>query len=656
MSETHFVQDNQKYIWKKVFIILSIVIVILMPLLSRDYGQSGDEWLEMEYGRDVYDYFFNDGKQALDYTNRSLQYSGMHMYGGLFDYYTEIAHRLFPSVPILTLKHFFNALFGAVMMVFTGLIARRLSKKWSIGTLALLFIFFSPRIFGESMNNPKDIPHACGYAIAIYGLVALLQDVNKRFWWHCLLIGIGFGVTFGIRPPGGILQACYMLFFIGLYYILNKDFKAQLQAENKKLFKKMALGVGGALLLGFIIGLSAWPYGFESPIAHTLESITGLTNRDVVLRVMFEGLYQYSNNLPWYYEFKWICISNPVVVLVGVAMFIALIIPAIRHYSLFTVILVLFCAFFPLLYMIYKNSTVYDTWRHVFFVYIFWVVAGALGWDLISTFIKNEKLKILPVAIAILGLIPAITWTVRSHPNQYVYFNEFQGGVQGAFGYYDLDYYQNTGKQAADWILKNAKRVPGRKLIVLSNMQGFNNYFAKDSSWISYDYARYGDRHKKEWDYYVTYGRFISPEQLQANNWPPKEAVHIIAIDETPLSAILYKEDKNKLGVEANKALEARDFATAVTKYTEYIKKDASDESVFVSYAIALASTGQLEPSIAALKRATEIDPADPNNFRILAQLYQFKNDMANAQNAIIRAQELELRDKDLQKPAPPQQ
>src|SRR6185503_12420988 len=106
---------------------------------------------------------FHGDKQALDYTNRQLQYSHQEYYGGLYDYPLTILHHWFPSINILTLRHFFNALYGAVMMIFTGLLARKISNKWSVGLLALLFMIFSPRMFGESMNNPKDIPYAAGF-------------------------------------------------------------------------------------------------------------------------------------------------------------------------------------------------------------------------------------------------------------------------------------------------------------------------------------------------------------------------------------------------------------------------------------------------------------------------------------------------------------
>ena len=49
---------------KKVFIATSVFILILMPLLSMQYGQTGDECIQMENGRAIWSYFLNGHRQA----------------------------------------------------------------------------------------------------------------------------------------------------------------------------------------------------------------------------------------------------------------------------------------------------------------------------------------------------------------------------------------------------------------------------------------------------------------------------------------------------------------------------------------------------------------------------------------------------------------
>lgn len=629
------------------FIVTCALLLIIMPLLSKDYGQSGDEWLQIIYGQDIWNYFVHGNQQALDYSNKPLQYDKMELYGGLYDFSMEAMHHMMPSIPVLHLRHFFNALSGAIMMMFTGLFAYRLSgKNWMAGLIALLFIVFSPRIFGESMNNPKDIPFACGFIVGVYGWFAFLQDLPKKMWKNALCIALGFGLAFGVRSAGGLLMGAYFIVMTALYYFFNKDFRTELRADNNKLLKKAALFIVGALALGYIIGLAAWPWGLQSPISNPISSLKEMSQRSVVLRVFFEGIYRPNNALPWYYEFKWIIMSNPLIVIASVIAFFALILKARKEYGMFVVTFLVFAAFFPPLYMIYKKSSVHDTWRHLFFIYPFIVLVAALGINLISGFVSKPNLKILPLVVAVIGLLPAIIWTFKSHPNQYVYFNELEGGVKGAFGYYDIDYYQNSALQDAKWIMKNGKKPDtSKKILVASNMLGFEQYFARDTNRLSFYYVRFNERHKKDWDYYVTYSRFVSPEQLQNEKWPPANIVYEVKEDDVVLSAVI--ERKSKAGITAAEALEKKDFATAARLYSDYVKADATDENAWINFAIALASIGNIDGGIEAAKKATELDAGNPQFYQILAQLYQAKGDNGNAQQAMNQANSLIMREQE---------
>jgi MFS family permease len=652
MMQLPLQQEQNKETWRKVFIALSIVIAIIMVWLSKDYGQSGDEWLQKEYGQNIYDYFAKGNKQALDYSAKSLQYQGMEYYGGLFDFSMEILHRWFPSIDHDNLRHFFNALIGAILMIFTGLLARRLSGKWIVGTLALLLIFFSPRIFGESMNNPKDIPFACGFTMGLYFMVALLQDMPAKMWRNALGLALGFAIAFGVRAAGGILLIAYVGLFCFIHYVLNKPFRESLKANNNKLFKRAILVLVVSLACGYTLGLLAWPWGLQSPLLNPLVALKEMTNRSVILRVLFDGEYWSNNVLPWFYEFRWIIMTSPLIVIAGAAAFVILIKPAISRYGLFAVGLVIFSALFPILYMIYKHSSVYDTWRHVFFVYPAWVIMAALCVDTIAGLIKNEKLKLVPFGVAMFALLPAVVWTVKAHPNQYVYFNELQGGVKGAYGYYDIDYYQNSGKAATDWIHKNIKPIPGRKIIVLSNMAGLEKYFEKDTAWLIYDYGRYRERYRLNWDYYIAYPRYIPAQQMQNNKWPSGYTAKIFEVDGVPLSAIF--QNKSKAGIAAYDAMQKKDYATAAEKYGEYIAANGEDENAMNEYAIALAYNNQLDAAIAVLNKANQIDASDPQRYQILTSIYQAKGDAQNAQNSTNQYNEIMLRMQELE--GPPQE
>ena len=653
MTDTFTQVNNTGKAWRTAFIALSAIIAILLPALSHSYGQTGDEWLQMLYGRDIWDYFFGNDTQALGYDTLLPRYQGMEtqfkgqeLYGGMFDFGTEILHRWFPAIPHLVLRHFCNALTNVLLIISTGAIARRLSGKWSVGVIALLFMLFSPRIFGEGMNNPKDIPFAAGFALSVYSVLAFLQEGKKRIWLHASGLALGFGLAFGVRAGGGLLFLAYLVFMVAGWLYLNKSARTEWWSD-KKTRNRILLVMAGSLIAGYIIALLAWPWGLESPIGHPIESLQGMTNRSTKIHTLFEGRYQWNYAMPWYYELKWILISSPLAVIIGMLIFLILGFLSRKRTGSFVYFFLLFAALFPLLYMMYKHSSVYDTWRHVFFVYPFWAIMGAMGWMLLGDVINARLAKGGPVkerfiseAVAILLLLPAIMWTVRSHPNQYVYFNELVGGIKGANGNYELDYYYNSSQQHIDWLRKNVPRKPGAKTLVFANMGGFGpNVFLNDTAYIGAGYASYYKRSSVPWDYYMLFPRLIPEGLVKNKSWVPQNPVHVVAVDGVPLSVLV--KHTTTADADAEKAMAAKDFTAAAQLYAQYLQSDSTNTVVLMNYANALANANQLPAAVGVMQKVTRINPEDPQAWGFLAQLYQATGNAAAAQEANGRAQSI---------------
>src|SRR5574344_126570 len=71
--------DNSNKIWKKIFLILSALSLILLILLSQSAGISGDEFYHYEQAENVYKYyssFGNDSTAAVVTEKYNLPYYG----------------------------------------------------------------------------------------------------------------------------------------------------------------------------------------------------------------------------------------------------------------------------------------------------------------------------------------------------------------------------------------------------------------------------------------------------------------------------------------------------------------------------------------------------------------------------------------------------
>ena len=74
---------------------------------------------------------------------------------------------------------------------------------------------FSPRFFGESMNNPKDITMAAGYMVSYLFILKFLKQLPKPSLKTAIGLGLSIGMAMGIRI-GGLLLIPYTFLFYGL--------------------------------------------------------------------------------------------------------------------------------------------------------------------------------------------------------------------------------------------------------------------------------------------------------------------------------------------------------------------------------------------------------------------------------------------------------
>src|SRR5690606_725026 len=117
-----------------------------------------------------------------------------------------------------------------------------------------------------------------------YSWLALLQEFPKRVWRYALGIALGFGIAFGVRPAGGLLMGAYFVVMTVLFYLLDEEFKQRIKS-SQKIFKTVGIPLITAFVVGYLIGLSAWSWGLQSPLSNPISSLQEMANRGVVLRV-----------------------------------------------------------------------------------------------------------------------------------------------------------------------------------------------------------------------------------------------------------------------------------------------------------------------------------------------------------------------------------
>lgn len=551
--------------YKTLFFILSAFLLVLLPYLSRDYGIVWDDWMDSNNGmlalRNILklgnDMAFMDFWHGYLYSQLFYTITGS-LYGLFFDHIRNIAyeglHREAHILPFYAFSHLMTSLFGFLGMFFTGLLAKK-AGSWRTGFLALLFIALSPRFFGNSMNNPKDIPFAATYAMAIYYLVRYLEGLPAMRWRDWALLIFGTGCCIGARI-GGILLLAYLFLFVGLLLFklfLTEEIDAKCAAKH--------LGIAAAIAcLGLAFGYIFWPYGRLDPLRNTFSAMQKISTFGYWKgQVLFEGKDFKDAHMHWYYTPKWIAISSQLFMLLSLPLAI---LSAKKLFKKFTFRIhfpIFFAGIFPLLYMIYRKTPVMDSWRHSLFIYPSMVVFAALAWDCFLEWAHSVKRKCVVAAGLLFLLMEPLFWMAKNHPNTYVYFNPLVGGVRGALGKYETDYWGNCLGPAADWLgeyhLKNALgkfplaavRADGQVMQTypfLKRRLGGNykplGYPTDFLHTNPYFFVNYGPlRRPLPWNYAIVFSRSFTPKEIQNGDWPPKDTIHEVKADGVTLCAVV---------------------------------------------------------------------------------------------------------------------
>jgi hypothetical protein len=207
--------------------------------------------------------------------------------------------------------------------------------------------------------------------------------------------------------------------------------------------------------IAYPVMLLFWPWAQRGPIANPLAALATFSHQEFPFRTLFAGHYIMAADLPWTYLPVHVLLALPelVLLLLVASPFVALFLlwrdfGAIGRNRMLMRFMVAFAILFPIGYAIAIKAVLFDGMRHFIFVLPPIAVAAALAMDR-----GLNALSTLPYRrpiYAALGLygVAHIATMVMLHPDQYVYYNAFVGGVDGAQRKFKLDYWANSYAEA----------------------------------------------------------------------------------------------------------------------------------------------------------------------------------------------------------------
>ncbi len=464
--------DGSHHVWERVVPAGLLVLLVAVCLTTfRDYGATWDEDTQASYAAQLDRWYRTWGRDDIA-TRGAL----VREYGGLFE---VVAYQFTERLRLgqFESRHLANVLFGLIGIIFAYRLARLLGGT-AAGLVGAGFLTLTPVYYGHMFANPKDIPFAALYLVAVDAICRLQRSYPAVSWWRVVGVGAAIGSCMAVRVGGIVLFG-----LLGLAVAIAEWSRPRNGGGTDRWRPAVAWPAAGRVLLvapvlSWILMCAFWPYAWISPIAHPLQALRDFSRYPWGGGVLFNGTFVPARELPWDYIPTWLAVSLPDFLLVAAALGVAGWVLGVRRRiaspSRPGLAVVLVSGVAPLAAPIVMGSTLYDGLRHVLFCLppLITVVA-VLYAELVAGAHRQLVAAALLVPVASGMLVTAVDM-VELHPYQYVYFNRLAGGgLAGAHERFDTDYWCASIKEGVDWTVGNVPAAPGRPVRIASGCPAF---------------------------------------------------------------------------------------------------------------------------------------------------------------------------------------
>jgi hypothetical protein len=460
-----FRRISSKSVWDRLTLALFALAVLVVVLTYRAYGVTWDEDCQNWYGNLVLTYYlWLFGAGPPPHWELLFQYADMYNYGALFDLIAAIVNKISP-LGMFETRHLLNGLVGVVGLIGGWKLGRRLGGPRA-GFLAALLLLLIPNYYGLMFNDPKDIPFAAGCIWATYYLVRIVPFLPRPPGRLVVKLGVAIGAAMAVRV-GGLLLLCYLGLLISLF--------ALWQAIATRRFSVLVgTGLTGlwraflpVALIAYPLMLVFWPWAQSDPVHHPLQALAVFSKEIFWAKVLFDGHLVAANNLPWDYLPVFIGLALPELTLA--LLLAAPIVGAIgltrrgawQCELVLPLFMLGFTIVFPVAYAIVVKAVLFNGMRHFIFVLPPIAVTAALIGDRALARLETCEFRAPIYAALCLYGLAHVSIMAMLHPDQYVYFNAFVGGVPGAENRFKLDYWGNSFAEAVRGLEGDLRRQYG---------------------------------------------------------------------------------------------------------------------------------------------------------------------------------------------------
>lgn len=423
-----------------VSIALFAALAAFVLLTFRDFGISNDEPVQHTYGQLLWAWYLSGFTD-----DRVFHYINLYLYGGLFDL---IAAGLDGRVglPTYEMRHLLSAGFGLAGLFGTWRLARLIAGE-KAAVLATAMLAVTGMYGGAMFTHTKDVPFAAAMVWSLYYVTVIARRLPEMPSWRTVTgLGVAVGCAMGLRV-GGVFAVMYLLATITVGTAMLGEWRA---------LPRLIARLMPAGLIACTIMAVTWPWSVLPP-TNLLAAMGTFSNFAFDLKTLINGQELPIDHVPASYMAEYLVIKLPEITLVGLVAALGLGVAGLidagtlwrrRLVALLPLVL---AVGFPVVFTLIDHPPLYNGIRHFLFVLPAASVAAAVGIAALTR-LAWRRAPVLGLGVAAAaGLVLAVNLAdfARLHPYEYVGYNRIVGGLKGATGRFEGDYWSSSLRQAA---------------------------------------------------------------------------------------------------------------------------------------------------------------------------------------------------------------
>ena len=365
-------------------------------------------------------------------------------------------------------RHYMVFLFFTSVLIAFFLFCRKLFENSWLGLLGMTMLLLCPRIFAEGFYNPKDIVFMGAMVWAMYSLLLFAESPTlPRTILHAFTCALAVDVR-----VIGILTAVISLLLLR-YYVYQK------RLSMKDVWP---VSIFYTILL-FVFMVLMWPILRLDVLEQLWLAYKQMSNYSLFENGIniYMGQQFTAGHTPWHYHWIWILITMPefytLLFIAGTLTFFSKLYrrsPIGGAIAPF-IFISLFFVFFPLLFRTLTLSTVYDGWRHIYFIYPFFVVLAVYAVSQIP-YIRSSFIQFTTLGLLLISMCDSLISMIGMHPYEYAYFNHTARSIFASIDQkFEMDLWGVSYKQGLEYLLSHHTGA-GKIRVIFANEPGLSNY------------------------------------------------------------------------------------------------------------------------------------------------------------------------------------